>query len=242
MHLPSPLVAGVLVRRYKRFLADVQLDDGRLVTAHCPNPGAMTTCGDPGWRVLLSRSDNPRRKLAWTWEISYSGQTAILVNTARPNAVVAEAIAAGQIEPLRGYDHLKREASPGRGRLDFVLESAGRPRCWVEVKSVTLRAADGRAAFPDAVTARGLRHLETLARRVRAGERAVQLYLVSRADVTGVRPADEIDPAYARGLRAAVSAGVEVLAYRGVVTPESVTVGERMEVLLQPIGSQLELL
>lgn len=223
MHLPEPLQDGVLLRRYKRFLADVRLDDGREVTAHCPNPGRMTSCAIPGGRVRLSHHDDPRRKLAWTWQLAWGGEHGsahILINTNLANAVVAEALEKDRIPALAGYERLRREVRYGRdnkSRIDFLLE--GRPgapeaRCYVEVKSVTLLAEPGVAAFPDAVTARGRKHLGELVEVVAEGHRAVQLFLLSRDDAARVRPADEVDPAYAQALRDAAAAGVEVLAVR----------------------------
>lgn len=232
MRLP-PLHPGVLVRRYKRFLADVLLDDGREVTAHCPNPGRMTSCMAPGCRVWLSHHDDPRRKLAWSWEISEMNGAQVLVNTARPNAIVEEAVRAGHVPALRGYAGLRREVRYGeRSRVDLLLEDPDRGRCWVEVKSVTLRVGPGEGAFPDAVSTRGARHAAELAAQVAAGDRAVLLFLVSRGDIDTVRAADEIDPAYGVALRAAVTAGVELLAHRALVDLAGVRVGPELPVLL----------
>lgn len=232
MDLP-PLHSGVLLRRYKRFLADVRLDGGAEVVAHCPNPGRMTSCAAPGCRVWLSHHDNPKRKLKWTWELSEMDGTTVLVNTARPNAVVEEALRAGQVPGLAGYASLRREVRYGeRSRIDLLLEDPERGRCFVEVKSVTLRVGEGEGAFPDAVSARGARHAAELAAQVAAGDRAVLFFLVSRGDVQHIRPADEIDPAYGVALRAAVDAGVEVMAHRAEVGVGGVHLGPALPVRL----------
>ncbi|MCB9778741.1 MAG: DNA/RNA nuclease SfsA [Alphaproteobacteria bacterium] len=213
MRLPE-LIPGTLLRRYKRFLADVALDDGREVTAWCPNPGRMTSCMAPGWRVWLSAAP-PGRKLAWTWELSQDPDgPLVLVNTQHPNAVVAEAVAAGIVGPLAGYRSLRREVKQGDSRFDLVLDDHPDDprRCFVEVKSATLRVAPGLAAFPDAVTARGRKHLDHLSALAGHGHRAVLLFALSRDDCDALRPADEIDPAYGDALRAAAAAGVEILA------------------------------
>jgi len=237
MQFDPPLVAGTLIRRYKRFLADVRLDDGREVTAHCPNPGSMRTCAEPGWRVFLSPANNPARKLKWTWEIVLAGEDAAptLVNTSRPNRVVQEAIEAGLVPELLGYGSVRPEVKYGQNsRVDLLLQDAadGGPDCFVEIKNVTLLAGPGRAAFPDSVTKRGAKHMAELAREVQAGHRSVVFFLVSRADVGEMAPADEIDPAYGQALRDAVAAGVEVLAYQASIDVAGVSLGQRVPVRL----------
>lgn len=218
-----PLVDGVLKKRHRRFLADVRLATGRLVTAHCPNPGAMTGLMEPGSAVLLSRSEAPHRKLPYTWELVRAGRAWVCVNTAVANRVVGHWLESGQLLP--GYDTVRREVAHGRSRFDFALDE----RCLVEVKSVTLKI-DGVGAFPDAVTTRGRRHLETLARL--RGLRRVLVYFVGRADVTAVRPADEIDPAYGEALRRAVRAGVEVIAVQARCGRRGVRRGPELEVMV----------
>lgn len=230
MLLP-PLTEGVLLRRYKRFLADIRLPDGREVVAHCPNPGRMTSCAEPGWRVLLSHHDNPKRKLKWSWELVDTGRTLVLVNTNRPNGLVREGLEAGRVEALAGYPELRAEVRTGQGsRVDLWLGGGGRPPCWVEVKSVTLWTGEGSGAFPDAVSARATKHVGELAERVAAGERAVLFFLVPRGDIDVVRPADDIDPKYGRALREAAAAGVEVMAHRGVVSETEITLGDAIRV------------
>lgn len=235
MRFPTPLVEGRLLRRYKRFLADVRLETGQQVTAHCPNPGSMISCLVEGGLVLLSRSDDPRRKLAWTWELAKVGRTWVLINTARANRVVEEALLAGRVEPLRGYPEVRAEVPFGEGsRADFRLRGPGLPDCFVEVKSMTL--AEGRGSyFPDSVTLRGQRHLEELEREVARGHRAVLLFLVSRADTEVARPAENIDPDYADLLRRAAARGVEVLAYRNRCRRDGLRLERRLPVDLSGV-------
>lgn len=213
-----PLVPGTLIRRYKRFLADVRLDDGRDVVAHCPNTGAMTAVNQPGCRVWLIPSDNPKRKLAWTWELielpeKGGGVALASVNTGRANRIVEAALAAGRLAPLRGYATLKREASVDDARLDFLLDDPERGQAYVEVKQVTLKEVDGLGYFPDAVSVRGTRHLRTLSRLAQGGARAVLVFCVAHEGIYSVGAAAHIDPAYAVALGEAVACGVEVLAY-----------------------------
>jgi len=214
------MIEGRLVKRYKRFLADVELADGTLVTAHCPNTGSLLGCQEPGSRVVLRDSQDPRRKLRYTFQSIQVGRGLVNVDTGLPNAVVAEAVERGLVPELAGYDTLRREVAYGRNsRIDLLLEGPGRPRCYVEVKSTTL--VRGRTAlFPDAVTERGRKHLAELADVVAGGDRAVQFFFVSRGDVARFAPADDIDPAYGRALRAAAEAGVELLAYAARVRPD----------------------
>ena len=234
------LVPGRLIRRYKRFLADVQLADG-VVTAACPNTGSLLGCCEPGSRVWLSESDSATRKYRHTWEIVEVGKVMVGINTGLPNAIVAEAIGAGAIAELTGYANVRREVAFGeeRSRIDLVLEHPAKEPCYVEVKNVTSigacvgssRKPGGVAFFPDCVSTRGAKHLRELMRLKAAGLRPVQLYCVQRGDVREVRPADGIDPDYGRTLREAVAAGVEVLAYRAKVTPTEIALEERIPVV-----------
>lgn len=228
MNFAAPLVPATLLRRYQRFLADARLDDGSVVCAHIPNSGAMTGLKEPGTRVWLSRSDNPKRKLAYTWELAEVEGGLVGVNTAHPNAIVAEAIAAGRIPELAGYAAMKREVRYGENsRIDILLTDPNRPRCLVEVKNVHLRRAeigDGCVAeFPDAVTERGAKHLRELAAAVAAGDRAVMLYLVQRTDCTTFSLAGDIDPAYAEAFAIARAAGVEAIAYTCAISTIGLT-------------------
>ncbi len=230
MRLP-PLVSGTLVKRYKRFLADIQLADGSLVTAHCPNSGSMKGCALPGSRVWLSRSDNPKRKLPLTWELVEADGYLAGINTGLPNRLTREAIENGTIAELQGYDTIRPEVSYGeRSRIDLLLEGQ-RGRCFVEVKNVTLVEGE-RALFPDAVTTRGQKHLNELMRVVREGERGVIFFTVQRGDGLSVSPADGIDPEYGRLLRLALLNGVEALAYRALVTPEEIRLTERLPIIV----------
>jgi sugar fermentation stimulation protein A len=231
MELPSPLISGTLIRRYKRFLADVRLDSGEVVTAHCANTGSMTGCALSDSPVLLSTSSRPGRKYPYTWELVQINGNWVGINTARPNRLVEEAVLGGTIAELQGYETLRREVPyGGNSRVDLLLEGA-RGRCYVEVKSVTL-VEDGRALFPDAVTLRGQKHLCELEQMVLRGDRSVIFFAVQRGDADCVAPADSIDPEYGRLLRRAVNAGVEALAYRAVVTPERINLREFLPVCL----------
>ena len=206
------LLQGVLVRRYKRFLADVRLRNGRVVTAHCPNSGSMQTCSEPGRPVYLSSSDNPRRKLGYTWELIEMPSSLVGVNTQVPNRLVADGARRGVIPELDGYEQWRREVPYGRGsRIDIQMER-GSARCYVEVKNCTL-VEGNTACFPDAVTARGLKHLWELMDQVAAGHRGVIFFLIQRMDAARFAPADRIDPAYGEALRRVVEGGVEALAW-----------------------------
>jgi len=232
MHFPDPLLPGRLQRRYKRFLSDIRLDDGREVVAHCANPGSMMGLAEPGARVWLSPARNPARKLQYSWELveaqGPAGGALVGIHTGRANALVDEALAAGRIAELAGYAERRAEVRYGQGsRIDFLLESpahAGLPPCYLEVKSVTLKRNAGLAEFPDAVTARGTKHLAELSAMVREGARAVLLFLVQRGDCTAVAPARDIDPAYAAALESALAGGVEVLCYACEVSPAGIRV------------------
>ncbi len=235
MHFEPALEQGRLLRRYKRFLADIETASGELLTIHCANTGSMLNCMSDGARVWFSRSSDPRRKLPGSWEIGETphGRLAC-INTARANALVEEALHAGVIAELAGFTGLKREVPYGqeRSRIDFRLDYPS-GAAFVEVKSVTLGFANTTvAAFPDARTERGSKHLRELAGLAREGVRAVQLYCVNLSGIDAVRPAEEIDPAYAAALREAVVAGVEVLAYGVDISPEEIRLVLRLEVRL----------
>jgi sugar fermentation stimulation protein A len=223
--------ASTLIRRYKRFLADVELEDGRIATVHCPNSGSMKGCANPGSRVYISRSSNPGRKYAFTWELVKTDGFWAGINTARPNHLVREAIESGTVVELQGYAAIRPEVAYGEhSRIDLLLESPGR-RCFVEVKNVTL-VENGLALFPDAVTTRGQKHLNELMRVVREGDRGVIFFTVQRGDGESVSPADAIDPEYGRLLRLAMQNGVEALAYRALVTPREIVLTERLPVVV----------
>src|SRR3954466_13242159 len=212
MLFPSRLARGVLVARYKRFFADVALDDGTEITAHCPNPGAMLGLNTPGLPCWVSRSDDPKRKLAHTLELVEADGGLVGINTMHPNRLVAEALAADAIPELTGYATHRREVRYGtNSRVDFLLTHPDRPACWLEVKNVHLRRAGALAEFPDCVAARSLKHLKELTAMVEAGERAGMLFVVQRTDRDAFDACHELDPAYARGLDQAAAEGVEVL-------------------------------
>jgi len=208
-----PLVRGTLVKRYKRFLADVILENGMTVTAHCPNTGSMTDCCEPGRPVYLSVHDNPKRKYPHTWELIRMPDSLVGVNTLVPNRLVKQAVRTGQVAELAGYAEVRSEVRMGaRSRVDLMLQDDKRGTCHVEIKNCTM-VRNGRAYFPDAVTTRGLKHLHELAARVSKRNRSVMFYLIQRMDAEAFRPADHIDPAYGKALRQAVAQGVEILAY-----------------------------
>lgn len=229
MRFPSPLARGVLLQRYKRFFADVALDDGRSVTAHVPNPGAMLGLKAPGQAVWLSASDDPKRKLKHTLELVEADGAPVGVNTLNPNRLAEEAIRVGAIAELKGYDRLRREVPyEGDSRIDVLLEADGRPPCWVEVKNCHFRREPGLAEFPDCVTVRGVKQLKALERRVAAGDRAVMLFVVQRSDCDRFDTADDVDPTYGPALREAAANGVEVLVYACSLSPEEITVRRKL--------------
>ncbi len=237
MKFTGPPIRGELLRRYKRFLADVRLDHGEIVTAHCPNPGSMMGLAEPGSEVWLSTSVNPKRKLGYGLELVQSNGALVGVNTGRANSIAAEALASRLIPELAAYPGIRAEAAMGlRSRVYFLLEGPGLPICYLEVKSVTLRRpglglGSGKdaakdtapAEFPDAVTARGTKHLGELAKAAGDAKRAVILHLIQRGDCAAFRLAADIDPAYAKAAEAAREAGVSALCYACAVTPEGIS-------------------
>lgn len=229
MRFPAPLVPARLVRRYKRFLADMVLDSGEPITAHCANPGSMLGLTAEGNRCWLSRSADPKRKLAWSWELAEvdfgRGPEMVGINTAHPNRLVEEAVRAGTIADLAGYDTLRREVAYGRAsRVDMVLSGGGRPDCYVEVKNVHLMRRPDLAEFPDSVTARGTRHLEELGDMVAAGHRAVMVFLIQYGGADRFALARDIDPAYGKAFDRARARGVEMLAWACRLNPQEIVV------------------
>jgi len=232
MRFASELVPATLLRRYKRFLADVELSDGRIETVHVANPGAMTGLQTAGARVWLSRSPNAKRKLPYSWELIEAdfgaGRELVGVNTSHPNTLVAEALAAGAIPELAGYATVRREVGYGEGafggasRIDFLLEHPGRAPCYLEIKNVHMMRRPGLAEFPDSVTARGARHLDELAAVAASGKRAVMLYVIQIGSAAALTLARDIDPAYGAAFDRARAAGVEALAYRCQFSLESI--------------------
>ena len=231
MRFSAPLMPATLVRRYKRFLADVELPSGETITVHCANPGAMIGLNAPGARVWLSKSANATRKLPHSWELIEvdlgAGVELVGINTGHPNALAGEAIAAGLIPELAGYATARREVRYGESsRVDFLLEGPPRPACYVEIKNVHLMRERGLAEFPDAVTRRGARHLAELAAMVAAGHRAVMLFLIQIGSAQCFKLARDIDPAYGQAYDAARRAGVEVIAYRCVISRDGIEVAQ----------------
>jgi sugar fermentation stimulation protein A len=236
MQFETSLVRGRLIKRYKRFLADVMLDSGETITATCPNTGSMKGLTEPGSPVWLSTNDSPTRKYRHTWEMVEhdigDGPCLVGINTNHPNKLVSEAIAAGQISPLKGYGDLRREVKYGNenSRIDILLDDAKKGLCYVEIKNVHLMRKRGLAEFPDSVTERGAKHLRELAEMVRAGHRAVMVFLVQRPDATRLSLARDIDPRYGEAFDAAVTAGVEAVAYRCALSPEAITVDKKIRI------------
>jgi sugar fermentation stimulation protein A len=231
MRFPAPLLPATLVKRYKRFLADVVLPTGETVTVHCANPGSMIGLAAPGARVWLSKSANPKRKLVHSWELIEvdfgTGAELVGINTAHPNALAAEAIAAGAVAELAGYGTIRREVRYGRNsRVDFLLEGTGRPPCYVEIKNVHLMRHPSLAEFPDAVTKRGAKHLGELADMVAQGHRAVMLFLIQIGSAKRFALARDIDPGYGEAFDLARRAGVEAIAYRCGITCAGIEVVE----------------
>jgi sugar fermentation stimulation protein A len=236
MRLPTPLLRGRLIQRYKRFLADVRLDDGRLVTATCPNTGSMIGLTAPGSAVWLSESASPTRKYPHTWELVEAdlgaGPTLVGINTGHPNKLVAEALAARRIKLLAGYPQLKREVRYGEAsRIDLLLECARKGLCYVEVKNVHMSRRHGLAEFPDSVTARGAKHLAELSAMVRQGHRAVMVFLIQRGDARRMALARDIDPGYGQAFDRARAAGVEAIALRCTMSPEQILVDRAVPII-----------
>ena len=230
MKLPQPLLEGTLLHRYKRFFTDIELSDGTVVTAHTPNTGSMKQCAIPGYQVLISQTDNPKRKLKYTLELIRIGDYWVDTHTQRTNRVVEEALRDGSIAGFEGFS-VKPEYKIGDSRIDFYLERGGE-KVLIEVKNVTLCCEETTACFPDAVTTRGQKHLRELLTAKEEGYRSIIFFLVQRGEATQFSPADDIDPEYGRLLREVVAEGVEALAYKTVVSSEENRVGEQIRVVL----------
>ena len=229
MLLPQPMARGVIVQRYKRFFVDMVLDDGREITAHVPNPGAMLGLKDPGLAAWVSWSGDPKRKLAWTLQLVEADGGLVGVNTMNPNKLVAEALAADAIPELSGYAVIRPEVKYSEAsRVDFLLTHPDRPPCWLEVKNCHYRRNGTLAEFPDCVAARSARHLKDLAAEVAKGARAVQLFVIQRTDCDSFAACDDLDPVYAKGLSDAAAAGVEVLCYRCDISPTQIHISRRI--------------
>lgn len=233
MEFSPPLIQATLIKRYKRFLADMVLEDGREITAHCANPGSMLGLAEPGSKTWLSQSDNPKRKLKFSWELLEvdlgAGPQLVGINTAHPNRLVAEALADGSIARLAGYASARREVRYGKNsRIDILLEDEARAPCYVEIKNVHLMRIRGLAEFPDSVTARGAKHLEELGDMVEQGNRAVMIYLIQRPDADAFCLARDIDPAYGKAFDRAMARGVEAIAYGCKISSARITVADQI--------------
>jgi sugar fermentation stimulation protein A len=229
MDFPQPLIPGALVQRYKRFLADIALDDGTEITAHCPNPGAMLGLNTPGLRAWVSRSEDPKRKLAHTLELVEADGGLIGINTMHPNRLVAEALAVDHFPEFAGYASHRREVKYGaNSRVDFLLEAPDRAPCWLEIKNCHLMRTPGLAEFPDCVAARSTKHLGELEEMVRQGDRAAVLFVVQRTDCHRFSPAADCDPAFAKALERVVRNGVELYVYACDITVDGVRIARRI--------------
>ena len=236
MRFPAPLLAGTLIQRYKRFLADVCLSDGTVVTATCPNTGSMIGLTSPGARVWLSETDSPTRKYRHTWELVEAdvgrGPVQVGINTNHPNKLVADWVAAGRIKSLAGFAELRREQKYGRNsRIDILLDDPVKGRCYVEVKNVHMLRRHGLAEFPDSVTERGTKHLAELSGMVAEGHRAVMVYLIQRGDCQRLQLARDVDPVYALAFDRAIAAGVEAIALRCKMSVESIDIDKAIPIV-----------
>lgn len=232
MRFSTPLIPAKLIRRYKRFLADVELDNGETITVHCANPGSMMGLAEPGAEVWLSDSNNPKRKLRYSWELVQVGDGLVGINTAHPNRIVEEAVLGSRISEIAGYGGLRREVKYGENsRIDLLLEDADKGLCYVEVKNITLMRTPGLAEFPDAKTARGAKHLAELSAMVEQGHRAVMFYLVQRQDCDRFTIAGDIDPTYATAFAEATRKGVEVVCYHCHISIDEVAVAGALPVV-----------
>ena len=236
MRFSERLIRGRLIKRYKRFLADIEIENGRVIVAHCANPGSMLNLLEPGAEVWLSRARNPNRKLKYTWEIIKCEGFLVGLNTSLPNKIVEDAIQNEIVKELLGYDSLEREVKYGQNsRIDILLRNSFAPDCYVEVKSVTLKRPEIRdkvAEFPDSVTKRGTKHLHELSALVANGKRAVMFYLVQREDCNKFSIAGDIDPDYAEAFTTAWAAGVEMLCYGCSISPEAIKITGKLEIII----------
>lgn len=222
------LISGTLLKRYQRFLADVRLETGEIVTAHCPNTGSMKGCAEPGRPVYLSLHNNPRRKYKYTWELIAMPTSLVGVNTLVPNRLVFKSIERNLIPELDAYNHIRREVKIGEhSRIDLMLTNGGLRNCYIEIKNCTL-VSEGIAQFPDAVTSRGLKHIIELENLVEAGHRCMMFYFIQRMDAQVFQPADHIDPEYGSRLRRAVIKGIEVLAYDVRIDLQGIELGKKI--------------
>lgn len=232
MKFDKKIIEATILKRYKRFLSDIQLSDGTIVNAHVPNTGSMKTCWEEGWKVLITHSDDPKRKLKYTLECTHNNETYICVNTSLPNKIVKEALLEKLIPEVEQYKTVKPEQKIFDSRIDFLLQQEGLEDCYIEVKNVTLLGENRIALFPDSVSTRGQKHLQDLVKIKKAGHRAIMFYLVNRDDVDSFSPAKEIDPKYAALLKEAQDNGVEILVYQTKITPEEIIIKKKLPIKL----------
>ncbi|MBL24262.1 MAG: DNA/RNA nuclease SfsA [Rhodospirillaceae bacterium] len=231
MKFPAPLQKATLLKRYKRFLSDMELPDGSEVVAHCANPGSMMGLVEPGSEVWLSANTNPKAKLDWRWELVRVDGQLVGINTRHPNRIAELAVAGGAIAELTGYGTIRREVKYGENsRIDLLLEDDAKPTCYVEIKNVTLKR-EGFAEFPDSVTKRGAKHLGELANMVAEGHRAVMFYLAQRNDCEGFRLAPDLDPGYAEAFEAATAAGVEAICYACEISTDAIEIARPLPIV-----------
>lgn len=232
MKFKSKLIKAKILKRYKRFLSDIELSSGEVICAHVPNTGSMKTCWEPGWTVYLSKSDDPKRKLKYTLELLHNGDSFISINTSMTNKIVKEALLEGKISEFKDYKTIKPEQKILDSRLDFYLTEEGLPETYIEVKNVTLLGENNHALFPDAVTTRGQKHLKDLIQIAKSGKNACMLYLVNRQDVETFSPALKIDPEYGAILKEAKDKGVQILAYQTKITTDEISISKKLPILL----------
>lgn len=231
MNFENKLIKAKIIKRYKRFLSDIELESGEVICAHVPNTGSMQSCWAPGWSVFLSHSDNPKRKLKYTLELTHNGESFIAVNTSATNKIVKEALENGDIAEFKKYNSVKAEQKILDSRLDFVVTNEDGEH-YIEVKNVTLKGEDDIALFPDAVTTRGQKHLRDLIKIVEMGHKATMLYIVNRQDVNSFTPAKDIDPVYAKLLKEASENGVQILAYQTTISTAGISISHKLQVNL----------
>lgn len=231
MKFEKPLIQGIILKRYKRFLSEIELPTGEIIIAHVPNTGSMKTCWHPGWKAYVSKTDNPLRKLKYTLELLHNGESFICINTSATNKIVKDALEQKEIPELAIYETIKSEQKIFDSRLDFLL-STGSNKAYVEVKNVTLLGNKKSALFPDAITTRGQKHLNDLIKIKQVGHRAVMLYIVNRQDVNFFSVAADIDPMYSRLLKKAVNEGVEVLVYQTKISTTEINILKKLESII----------
>jgi len=232
MKFPQQLIYATLIRRYKRFLADVKLPDGNTVTVHCPNSGSMLQCAEPNWKVALTPANNPKRKTQFTWQLVHNKKCWIAINTHLSNHIVSEAIKNKQIPEVANYNNIQNEVTIGNSRIDIKLTQKNLPDCYIEVKNVTLLDQNKNYTFPDSITTRGTKHIQELIQVKQNGKRAILLFLIQRSDGQNFTPAKTIDPKFAQTLKNAYENGVEILPYQTTITPKKITITKKIKLII----------